>query len=284
MTAHHTDRLAGKVAIVTGGASGIGEATVRRLHSDGAQVVIADIRAEAADTLAADIGGDRVRAHQIDMIDTLQIETMIAETVRTFGRIDILVNNAGMGSYGRVTDIDLAHWRDVMAIDVEAVMWASRTAMPHLEVSKGCIVNVASIAGLGGDYGFAAYNTAKAAVINLTRAMALDHAPSVRVNVVSPGLTCTPLAAGLYENPDIMAAWRDGLPMGRPAEASEVAATIAFLASSDASYINGHNLVIDGGGTAHTGMPNFTRVLAGKSHLEGMASAVNRAPASGVKE
>ena len=269
-------RFDGKVAIVTGGASGIGEATVRRLHDEGATVVVADIRPDAIEALVADLSCERIIGHRIDMIDAAEIEAMIAAVVARCGRIDILVNNAGIGSFGKITDIDLAHWREVMGVDVEGVMWASRTAMPHLEKARGAIVNVASIAGIGGDYGFAAYNAAKAAVINLTRAMALDHAPLVRVNVVSPGLTRTPLATGLTENAAIMAAWIDGLPLGRPAEPAEVAAAITFLASDDASYINGHNLVVDGGGMAHTGMPNFTRILDGASHLDSAASLVKR--------
>ena len=269
-------RFTGKVAIVTGGASGIGEATVRRLHANGATVVIADIRPEAIEALVAELNSDRIIGHRVDMIDAADIEAMIAAVIDRRGRLDILVNNAGIGSFGKVTDIDLAHWREVMGVDVEGVMWASRTAMPHLEATGGNIVNVASIAGIGGDYGFAAYNAAKAAVINLTRAMALDHAPRVRINVVSPGLTRTPLATGLTDNPAIMAAWIDGLPLGRPAEPAEVAAAIAFLASDDGSYINGHNLVVDGGGVAHTGMPNFTRILDGASHLDGAESLVRR--------
>jgi meso-butanediol dehydrogenase / (S,S)-butanediol dehydrogenase / diacetyl reductase len=269
-------RLDGKIAIVTGGASGIGEATVRRFLDEGAVVVAADIRADALAQLATGMASDRLVTFAVDMIDLAQVEAMIAFAVERFGRIDILVNNAGIGSFGRITDIDFAHWREVLAIDLDAVMWSCRAAMPHLEQASGCIVNVASVAGSGGDYGFAAYNAAKAAVINLSRSMALDHAPHVRVNVVSPGLTRTPLASGLYGNPEIMAAWRDGLPLGRPGEPAEVASAIAFLASDDASYVNGHNLVVDGGGAAHTGMPNFTRILGGQSHLEHAESFVKR--------
>jgi meso-butanediol dehydrogenase / (S,S)-butanediol dehydrogenase / diacetyl reductase len=269
-------RFEGKVAIVTGGASGIGEATVQRLHSEGATVVIADIRADAIENSVSALGSQAAVGHVVDMMDSGQIETMICAIAERFGRLDILINNAGVGSFGRITDIDLAHWREVMAVDVEGVMWASRCALPFLEQAGGNIVNVASIAGMAGDYGFAAYNAAKAAVLNLTRAMALDHAPRVRVNAVSPGLTRTPLAVGLYENEAVMNAWKDGLPLGRPAEPAEVAAAIVFLASDDASYINGHNLVVDGGAMAHSGMPNFTRVLDGVSHLEGAPTRVDR--------
>lgn len=277
-------RFADKVAIVTGGASGIGEATVRRLHDEGATVVVADIRPDVTSMLVAELDSERVVEHQVDMLVTAEIEALIASVAIRFGTIDILINNAGIGSFGRVTEIDLAHWREVMTIDVEAAMWASRTAMPFLEKARGNIVNVASVAGIAGDYGFAAYNAAKAALINLTRAMALDHAPQVRVNVVSPGLTATPLAVGLTGNAAIMAAWTDGLPLGRPGEPSEVAAAIAFLASPDASYINGHNLVVDGGGMAHTGMPNFSRILAGASHLDGAESLVKRDVPTGAPE
>lgn len=269
-------RFPGKCAIVTGGASGIGAATVRRLRGEGANVMVADIRAEAIAALLAELGGEGVSGHVVDMMDLSQVEAMIAEAVRRFGRLDILVNNAGVGSFGRITDITLEHWREVLTIDLEAVMWACRTAMPHLEATRGCIVNVASVAGGGGDYGFAAYNAAKAGLINLSRSMALDHAPHVRVNTVSPGLTRTPLAEGLHGNPEIMAAWRDALPLGRPGEPEEVAAAIAFLASPDASYVNGHDLVVDGGGAAHTGLPNFTRILGGASHLANAETLVKR--------
>ncbi len=274
-------RFEGKVAIVTGGASGIGEATVRRLHREGATLVVADIRQNAIDALLADMGSDRLLGWQVDMLYPDQVEAMVNGAAAHFGRLDILVNNAGIGSLGRVTEIDLAHWREVMAIDVEAVMWASRAAMLHLEAVGGNIVNVASTSGIAGDRGFLAYNAAKAAVINMSRSMALDHAPHVRVNVVSPGLTATPLAEGLTGHAELMAAWSEGLPLVRPADPSEVASAIAFLASRDASYVNGHNLVVDGGTTAWTGQPNFTRILGGQSHLEGRSTAIVREPEGG---
>lgn len=269
-------RFADKVAIVTGGASGIGEATVRRLHSEGATVVVCDIRSDAIDLLLAEIGSDRMHGHVVDMMDLAAVEQAISGLAKRFGRLDLLVNNAGMGSFGRVTDIDLAHWREVMTIDVDAVFMASRSAMPHLAMSRGSIVNVASIAGMLGDHSFAAYSAAKAAVINLTRSMAVDHAPDVRVNCVSPGLTATPLAVGLTGNAEIMDGYRECIMLGRAAAPAEVAAGIAFLASADASYITGHNLVIDGGLTAHSGQPNFTRILAGRSHLDEAETAIRR--------
>lgn len=266
-------RFVDKVAIVTGGGSGIGEAAVRRLHAEGATVVVADVREQAYQSVVAALGGERAVGHLVNVANTGEIDELIAATVARFGRLDVLVNNAGMGSYGQVTAIDMAHWREVMAINVESTFWASRQAIPHLQKTSGAIVNVASASGVAADYGFAAYNAAKAAVINLTRAMAIDHAPLVRVNAVSPGLTRTPLAVGLFENPAIMAAYEPILAMQRAAEPSEIGAAIAFLASSDASYVNGHNLVVDGGLTAHTGQPNFTRILGSASHLDQADSA-----------
>lgn len=276
MTDNLSRRLTGKRAIVTGGASGIGEATVRRFLDEGATVLAADIRADALNQLAASLPSTALMTAQVDMMDLNAVEALIASGTERLGGLDILVNNAGIGSFGSITDIGFDHWREVMAIDLDAVMWACRHALPHLAQACGCIVNVASVSGSGGDYGFAAYNAAKAAVINLGRAMALDHAPHVRVNSVSPGLTRTPLATGLTGNAQVMEAWRDALPLGRPAEPREIAAAIAFLASDDASYVNGHDLVVDGGGAAHTGLPNFTRLLGGEGHLTQADSFIQR--------
>lgn len=266
-------RFQGKVVIVTGGGSGIGEAAVRRFHAEGASVVVADVRPEAFAAVVDSLGNERAAGCAVNVARPDEIDSVIAQAVDRFGRLDVLVNNAGMGSFGKVTEIDLPHWREVMAVDVESVFWASRQAIPHLQRTNGSIVNVASASGIAADYGFAAYNAAKAAVINLTRAMAIDCAPGVRANAVSPGLTRTPLAVGLLENPEIMAAYAPVLAMGRAAEPAEIAAAIAFLASDDASYVNGHNLVVDGGLTAHTGQPNFTRILGTSSHLDKAASA-----------
>jgi meso-butanediol dehydrogenase/(S,S)-butanediol dehydrogenase/diacetyl reductase len=267
-------RLEGRRAIVTGGASGIGEATVRRFLDEGATVLAADIRPDALETLKASIASERLHVLTTDMMDLDAVEALIAHGAQVMGGIDILVNNAGIGSFGTIADITLDHWREVMKIDLEAVMWACRHALPHLTATRGCIVNVASVSGSGGDFGFAAYNAAKAAVINLTRAMALDHAPHVRANSVSPGLTATPLATGLTGHAAVMAAWM--LPLQRPAAPAEIASAIAFLASDDASYVNGHDLVVDGGGAGHTGLPDFTRLLGGQSHLDGADSFVKR--------
>jgi len=260
--AGYVSRFAGKVAVITGAASGIGEATARRLGTEGASVALADRHRERLEAVA-----DRLRAEGVNVLAVAtdvavgsEVEALIAATVSSLGRLDVLVNNAGISSFGHVTEITLEHWRHVMAVDVDSVFYGARAALPHLVASKGCIVNTCSISGLFADYGLAAYNTAKGAVANLTRSLAIDHAgDGVRVNAVCPGGVATPMLAEVLTN--FGEEYEQLVPMGRPARPQEIAAAIAFLASDDASYITGHLLVVDGGVTAATGQPNFNRLL-----------------------
>lgn len=249
-----------KAAIVTGGASGIGAATVRRLSAGGARVLICDLNAEAGAALAAETGAS---FRQVDVGDPTQIEAMVAGAEDAFGGLDILINNAGVGSFGETPDLAPETWRQVMAIDLDAVFHACRLAIPLMRRGGGgAIVNTASISGLFGDYGFAAYNAAKAGVINYTRTLAIDHAKDgVRVNALCPGLIDTPLTAGLKTIQGLDAHWTGLIPMGRPGLPDEMAAVICFLASDEASYMTGSIVVADGGVTAHTGQPQFTRML-----------------------
>ena len=254
-------RFEGKVAIVTGGASGIGAATARLLAHDGARVVVADLNGDAAWAVAAEIGGS---AHPLDVADRAAVEALVADTVASHGAIDVLVNNAGIGSIARTPDLDPAEWERVIAIDLHAVFYACRAAIPVMTKPGGTIVNTASISGLAGDYGFSAYSAAKAAVINYTRTLALDHArEGLRVNALCPGLIATPLTAGAGTVPGLEAAWHDIIPMGRPGTPEEMAAAIAFLASDAASYVTGAILAADGGQTAWTGQPNLFRFFEG---------------------
>ena len=252
-------RFSGKVVIVTGGGSGIGAATAHRFAADGATVVITGRSEDKLDQSVADAPeGSTVVARTADTSDEQAITQLVDEVAREYGRLDTLVNNAAVARPGTVTDLDADTWREVMSIDVDGVFFASKAALPHLSATKGSIVNVGSVSGLGGDWGMAAYNAAKGAVVNLTNAMALDHGPDgVRVNAVHPSLTETDMSAGLREDDDVLAKFRDRIPMGRPAEPAEVGDVIAFLASDDARFVNGAHLPVDGGLGASNGQPRM---------------------------
>jgi meso-butanediol dehydrogenase/(S,S)-butanediol dehydrogenase/diacetyl reductase len=249
-------RFAGRTALVTAAASGIGLATARKLASEGANLVLSDLRLDELEARAGEIDAPGIVCCKADVRSKQEIEAFVLEGVSTFGRIDVLVNNAGIGRRGRVQDLEDQDWRLVMETTLDSVFLASRAALPYLAITGGTIVNVASISGLAGDGGNAAYNAAKGAVVNLTRAMAVDHGPDgIRVNAVCPGLTVTPLTAKMRASELVMAQYADRIPLGRAGEAGEIASAIAFLASDEASYISGMCLAVDGGLTAWTGQP-----------------------------
>jgi meso-butanediol dehydrogenase/(S,S)-butanediol dehydrogenase/diacetyl reductase len=260
-------RFDGKVVLITGAASGIGAACARRFGSEGARLALADLRQDvlAASAQKLNLGPDRLLTESFDVSEPAAIAAFVERTVSAFGRLDALVNNAGIAAFGRVTELSDADWHKVIAVDLDAVFYGSRAAIPHLARSRGSIVNTASISGLYGDYGLSAYNAAKGGVVNLTRAMAIDHAQDgVRVNAICPGIVRTDLTAALTADEDFMAEWRRLVPMGRAADPEEMASAVAFLASDDASYVTGHCLVVDGGVTAATGQVNFDRLARQK--------------------
>lgn len=255
-------RFAGKVALITGAAGGIGAATARRLVAEGARVVLADRNPERLEPVVAAVlaSGGQASGHQVDVAVREDVDRLVAAAVAETGRLDVLVNNAGIGMFGRLTELTDEKWRRVMSVDLDAVFYASRAAYPHLVASGGCIVNTCSISGLYGDYGLLAYSTAKGAVANFTRNLAIDAAADgVRVNAVCPGGVATPMLQPVLD--EHLGQYEELVPLRRPARADEIASVIAFLASDDASYVTGHNLVADGGVTAATGQPNFDRML-----------------------
>lgn len=251
-------RFAGKTVIVTGAGSGIGQATARRFASEGANVLAAD---QDEDGLAETLSGldtSRVVARIVDVTDQAQVEAMVQAAVERFGALHIIHNNAGVACDGTVETMKLDDFRKVMAVNVDGVLFGCRAAYPELKKTKGCIVNTASISGLGGDTEMLGYNISKGAVANLTRALARDSGKDgVRVNAVAPTLVHTGMTAEMEDNKPLMDAFAERIPLGRGAQPEEIAAVVAFLASDDASFVHGHVLSVDGGLNASTGQPDF---------------------------
>ena len=247
-------KLAARVALITGGNRGIGLATAKLFAAEGAQVALAARNAEDGHAAAAQIPG--AVFIQCDVTRAQDCEHAVEETIRVFGRLDILFNNAGIILRNRsVEATSEAEWDEIMDINVKGTFLMSKYALPHLRVRGGAIVNTSSYVGLVGSPGLAAYSASKAAIVNLTRSMALDHAKeNIRVNCICPGSVDTEMiqaAWRAYGDIDEAArVWSEKHPMNRIATPEEIARVVLFLASDDASFITGAAVPVDGGITA----------------------------------
>jgi NAD(P)-dependent dehydrogenase (short-subunit alcohol dehydrogenase family) len=254
--------LGGQVALVTGGAMGIGRAIVQALADNGARVAIADVNLEAAEQAAREVSsaGGTCVALQADVSRVADMESVVARLVSQFGTIHILVNNAGINTAGGrvpIHEYSLDDWQRILQVDLTGVFVTSRAVVPAmLRNPGGRIVNISSVAGLVPLRLQTAYVAAKAGVANLTRSMALELGPKgILVNAVAPGSTLTRGTEALFYGPDGAYTERTAsllahIPLGRPAKPEEIASAVLFLVSPEASYVNGAVLVVDGGWTA----------------------------------
>ena len=263
-----TRRFEGKVAVVTGGASGIGLAISRRLVAEGARLVIADINPAALQTAVAELGSASVSV-LTDVRIEAQVAAMVDAATQRFGRLDLAFNVAGLGAFGAITQLAEADWDLVMDVCLKGVFLAVKHEAGRMigQGHGGAIVNVASLNAQVPMHGGVAYCCAKAGVEMLSRNAALELAAHrIRVNTVSPGLTDTPLTAPMREVPGVEAAYMDRIPMRRWGTPEEMAAAALFLASDDAGYISGSNLFVDGawGTTGYPYLQPFTAQLAGE--------------------
>jgi len=246
-------RLKEKIAVITGAASGIGEATARRFIAEGASVVLADV-SPRGEQLARELeeGGGTTGFVRTDVTREDEVRDLVAQTVRRFGRLDIMVANAGIAQPAApVQALSADAWKQMLDVNLTGVFFSNKHAISQMmeQDDGGAVINVASILGHVGRVGATAYNAAKGGVVNMTRSLGITYAKDrIRINAVCPGFVETPLLAGASDEriAEIIAMH----PIGRLGRAQEIAAAIAFLASEDASFMAGASLMVDGGYTA----------------------------------
>lgn len=250
--------LKGKVAIITGAATGIGRASALLFARAGARVALADLREPELARTEADVraAGGEVASITADLSRPDDCAAVVAAAVRAFGRLDVLLNNAGVGTMvvgGTVESITLEHWDLAQDVNVRAMYLVSRAAVPHMRSAGGAIVNIASVSAFRGsmDRPSHAYAASKGAVLSLTRAMAASYGrDGIRVNAICPGTIRSRLTADIVDRVERAAKEGHGIPLGRVGEPEDIARCALFLASDDASFISGAHIVADGGAMA----------------------------------
>jgi meso-butanediol dehydrogenase / (S,S)-butanediol dehydrogenase / diacetyl reductase len=242
--------LEGHRALVTGGGSGIGRATCRRMAQEGARVAVVDVDEESAKTVAAEIGGV---AHGADVGDLDAFRSVVDSVAAEFGGLSDIYNNAGTSAFNRLHELDPSEWDRVLRVNLTGVWAGFRAAVPHLLANGGgSIVSTASISGTRPAAGEGPYAASKAAVAALTASAALEYGPSIRVNAVSPGMIRTTMTAPWFQfMPDQEERFVKGTPVGRVGEPEDIADVVVFLCSDLARFITGQNIVVDGGLTLH---------------------------------
>ncbi|HEU5151040.1 MAG TPA: SDR family NAD(P)-dependent oxidoreductase [Iamia sp.] len=237
--------FSGKVALVTGGGSGIGAEVARRLAAGGARVAILDRREGPAQAVADEVDGLAITG---DVAVTADVEAAVARTVEQLGEIDVLIPNAGIGTAKALWDYTDKEWDLLVGVNLRGTFTCLRAVIPRMMAGRGgTVVNVASLTGIRPTMGEGPYSAAKAGVIALTQSAALEAAPTVRVNCVAPGMVRTPLTRMVTDDPTWLAGAEAGTPLARIGDAGEVADVVCFLASDASSYVTGQTIVVDGG-------------------------------------
>ena len=242
--------LDGKRAIVTGGGSGIGRATCRRMAEEGASVAVLDLDGDAASLVAKEIDGV---GFAVDVGDPDGLRQVVDAAVASLGGLSLLYNNAGVGNFNRLEDWDPVEWDRILRVNLTGVFAGFRAAIPHLKAGGGgSIVSTASISGTRPAAGEGPYAASKAAVAALTASAALEYAPHIRVNAVSPGMIRTKLTKPMFEIfPDQEERFERDTPVGRVGDPEDIADVVVFLCSDLSRFVTGQNIVVDGGLTLH---------------------------------
>lgn len=247
-------RMAGKAALVTGAAQGIGRAIAMRLSAEGCKVAFADLQLSAAKeaaTTARTTNGRETLAIGVDVTDRQGVEAMVSTVLAHFGHIDVLVNNAGIFQNARFEEMTDEQWRRMLEVNLYSVFLVSQVIVRHWLTTRrrGAIVNLASVSGVVAFTDSSHYAAAKMGVIGLTRSLAMELGPlGIRVNAVAPGVIATEMTRRSLEAPELSGGWLRRIPLRRYGSPDDVAGAVAFLASDDAAYVNGEILFVDGGG------------------------------------
>ncbi|MCM3688960.1 SDR family NAD(P)-dependent oxidoreductase [Kocuria rosea] len=246
----------GTVVLVTGAGSGIGQAIARAFLEQGASVCVTGRHEQPLRETVEEFPEERVLVRTTDVADRAEVEGLVAAIADRFGRLDVAVNNAGVFEGGEIEDYDDAAWERMRSINLDAVLFVARAAVPLLKQSRGNLVAISSVSGLRGDWGQFAYNATKGAVNAMVQSLALDlGAYGVRANVIAPAFTATRLTQDRLDDPAFAAALHNRVALGRAATPEDVARAVLFLAGPDAAYITGAVIPVDGGTTASTGQP-----------------------------
>jgi NAD(P)-dependent dehydrogenase (short-subunit alcohol dehydrogenase family) len=247
--------LKGKVAVVTGGSSGLGVTFAQALAEVGANIVLAARRIDKMNEVGDDLTrlGVKVRSVKCDVSDPEQVQSLVDETLKTFGRLDIIVNNAGVASMSPATEIAIEEWNRVVSVNLTGTFLCARTAAKQMmKRGGGKIVNIASIYGAVGDvFPASPYYATKGAVINLTRDLAVEWAPfKINVNAIAPGFFPSEMTGGIFQDPHYLEYINKQTPLGRTGNPDDLKGAIVFLASQASDYVTGQTLFVDGGWTS----------------------------------